>query len=222
MKKALSALLAAVMVLGLAAVMPITASAALGAPKNLVLTPGDGTITVMFDPPDDNGSPIFDYSISWSWPDDWDRRSGLALSVLPYTISGLTNGTEYTIQVDANYGAYGNGPTVTGTCTPHVHDFGTVWVNDATGHWHACSICGAKSDVAAHTPGGWAVVTAPTATTAGSKQKTCTVCGYVMETQTIAATGKFIKLWGKETKWLDNFGNWLLVIFCFGWIWMAF
>ena len=32
----------------------------------------------------------------------------------------------------------------------------------------------------------------------------------------------YIKLWGKTTKWLSNFGNWLLVIFCFGWIWMAF
>jgi len=32
----------------------------------------------------------------------------------------------------------------------------------------------------------------------------------------------YIKLWGKTTKYLSNFGNWLLVIFCFGWIWMAF
>ncbi|MCL1951845.1 MAG: hypothetical protein FWF60_03350 [Oscillospiraceae bacterium] len=74
---------------------------------------------------------------------------------------------------------------------------------------------------AAHTPGEWIVDTAATATTAGSRHRTCTVCGFV-ETQTIAATGKFIKLWGKTTTWLDNFGNWLLVIFCFGWIWMAF
>ena len=35
-------------------------------------------------------------------------------------------------------------------------------------------------------------------------------------------SAKYIKLWGKVTKYLDNFGNWLLVIFCFGWIWMAF
>jgi hypothetical protein len=33
---------------------------------------------------------------------------------------------------------------------------------------------------------------------------------------------KYIKLWGKETKYVDNFGNWLMVIFLFGWIWMAF
>jgi uncharacterized repeat protein (TIGR02543 family) len=33
---------------------------------------------------------------------------------------------------------------------------------------------------------------------------------------------KYIKLWSKETKYKDNFGNWLLVIFLFGWLWMAF
>jgi hypothetical protein len=33
---------------------------------------------------------------------------------------------------------------------------------------------------------------------------------------------KYIKLWGKETTYKDNFGNWLMVIFLFGWIWMAF
>ncbi|MCL1951447.1 MAG: hypothetical protein FWF60_01325 [Oscillospiraceae bacterium] len=75
---------------------------------------------------------------------------------------------------------------------------------------------------AAHTPGDWTVDTAATATTAGSKHKECTACKAVTETQVIPATGKFIHLWGKETKWLDNFWNWLLVIFCFGWIWMAF
>jgi len=32
----------------------------------------------------------------------------------------------------------------------------------------------------------------------------------------------YIKLWGKTTKYLSNFGNWLMVIFLFGWIWMAF
>ncbi|MDR1735070.1 MAG: InlB B-repeat-containing protein [Oscillospiraceae bacterium] len=31
-----------------------------------------------------------------------------------------------------------------------------------------------------------------------------------------------IHLWGKHTKYESNFINWLLVIICFGWIWMAF
>ena len=33
---------------------------------------------------------------------------------------------------------------------------------------------------------------------------------------------KMIKLWGKTTTYVSNFGNWLLCILCFGWIWMAF
>jgi uncharacterized repeat protein (TIGR02543 family) len=35
-------------------------------------------------------------------------------------------------------------------------------------------------------------------------------------------TTKYISLWGKPTKYASNFGNWLMVIFLFGWIWMAF
>ena len=32
----------------------------------------------------------------------------------------------------------------------------------------------------------------------------------------------YIWLWGKKTGYLSNFLNWMLCIFCFGWIWMAF
>jgi uncharacterized repeat protein (TIGR02543 family) len=44
---------------------------------------------------------------------------------------------------------------------------------------------------------------------------------------TVTATYKdadcnHIFLWGKHTKYENNFINWLLVIVCFGWIWMAF
>ncbi|MCL1952599.1 MAG: hypothetical protein FWF60_07205 [Oscillospiraceae bacterium] len=36
-------------------------------------------------------------------------------------------------------------------------------------------------------------------------------------------TGDYFKLWGKTTTYLkSNFWNWILLIFCFGWIWMAF
>ena len=33
---------------------------------------------------------------------------------------------------------------------------------------------------------------------------------------------QYFKLWGKVTKWEKTFWNWLLLILCFGWIWMAF
>ena len=46
----------------------------------------------------------------------------------------------------------------------------TVWKNDTTQHWHACS-CGAKTDAANHTSSGAATESTP---------ETCTVCGYVI------------------------------------------
>ncbi|MCL1951978.1 MAG: hypothetical protein FWF60_04040 [Oscillospiraceae bacterium] len=81
---------------------------------------------------------------------------------------------------------------------------------------------------AAHTPGDWIVDTQPTATVAGSKHKECTACGQVTATEVIPATGggdtgDYFVLWGKTTTYLkSNFWNWILLIFLFGWIWMAF
>lgn len=49
------------------------------------------------------------------------------------------------------------------------HDYQTAWSMDETNHWHECSVCREKTDVAAHVPGAEA-----TETTA----QTCTVCGY--------------------------------------------
>ncbi|MCL1952557.1 MAG: DUF6273 domain-containing protein [Oscillospiraceae bacterium] len=111
------------------------------------------------------------------------------------------------------------------------HTFGGAWQKNASGHWQVCS-CGATSDVAGHAFGAWAEDTAPTATTEGTKHRDCTVCGY-REDGTIPATGGggtdpvddslYIRLWGKTTKYLKScFWNWILLIFCFGWIWMAF
>ena len=70
----------------------------------------------------------------------------------------------------------------------HTHSYGSDWKNDADNHWHECS-CGDKKDTAAHTAGEWVIDTPATTTTSGSKHKECTVCGYVMETGTIPATG---------------------------------
>jgi len=35
-------------------------------------------------------------------------------------------------------------------------------------------------------------------------------------------TKQYFKLWGKQTTWEKTFLNWILLIVCFGWIWMAF
>ena len=70
----------------------------------------------------------------------------------------------------------------------HTHSYGSDWKYDADNHWHECS-CGDKADKAAHTAGEWIIDTPATATTSGSKHKECTVCGYMMATETIPATG---------------------------------
>ena len=51
------------------------------------------------------------------------------------------------------------------------HTYKTEWSTDETNHWHECSVCGDKKDVAAHIPGAEATETTPL---------TCTVCDYVI------------------------------------------
>ncbi len=68
------------------------------------------------------------------------------------------------------------------------HDYGDDWEYDGEGHWLECD-CGDIHEPGVHTAGSWIVDTKATETKAGSKHKECTVCGYVMEKQSIPATG---------------------------------
>ena len=67
------------------------------------------------------------------------------------------------------------------------------WKSDNTDHWKECTVVGCgviiEGSKAAHTAGEWIIDTPATATTSGSKHKECTVCGYMMATETIPATG---------------------------------
>ena len=58
------------------------------------------------------------------------------------------------------------------------HDVGTNWLHDETNHWKECTVCHAKSDIAAHDFGEWTEVTAPTYVADGAKKRTCNTCGY--------------------------------------------
>ena len=78
--------------------------------------------------------------------------------------------------------------TIEAAGSGHTHSYGTEWKNNSDKHWHECS-CGNKKDEAVHTASEWITDTEATATTDGAKHKECTVCGYVMETGTIPATG---------------------------------
>ena len=96
------------------------------------------------------------------------------------------NGATWTFTVTAEDGStqktYTINVSVNGT-----HTYGD-WQSDGQSHWKECA-CGDKTDVAAHIAGDWITDTAATETTDGTKHKECTVCGYVLETGTIPATG---------------------------------
>ena len=78
----------------------------------------------------------------------------------------------------------------------HVHAWSAGWATNETAHWHVCTAlnCPVTDNAQmrgyeTHTAGAWETVVQPTDTADGKKQKKCTECGYVMEEETIPATG---------------------------------
>lgn len=60
---------------------------------------------------------------------------------------------------------------VCGSVRTVTHKYSTAWSKNSTQHWHACSVCGAKSDTGNHYPG-------PAATE--EKAQYCLTCGLMM------------------------------------------
>ena len=84
----------------------------------------------------------------------------------------------------------------------HTHKFATDWTKDETNHWHAAT-CGHKDEVidkAAHTFGDWTITKEPTEEAEGSREKSCTVCGYTVPEviEKLAHTHKFATDWTKD------------------------
>ncbi len=67
------------------------------------------------------------------------------------------------------------------------HSYSTEWKFDADSHWHECT-CGERSDERSHTFGDWTVTKEATETADGSRERKCTVCGYV-QSEKISAIG---------------------------------
>ena len=76
---------------------------------------------------------------------------------------------------------------------PLGHDYDTEWSQDETHHWHVCQRCQDIADLEEHTASGWITDKAATAKADGERHKECTVCGYILETDTIPATGSKTK-----------------------------
>ena len=77
----------------------------------------------------------------------------------------------------------GNVTTVTVTVNAG-HDYGTEWKSDESSHWHECA-CGDKADTAAHIKDGGTITKPATETETGLRTYKCSVCGYVMQEETI-------------------------------------
>ena len=84
----------------------------------------------------------------------------------------------------------------------HIHTYSEAWTKDETNHWHAAT-CGHKDEVidkAAHTFGDWTITKDPTEEAEGSREKSCTVCGYTVPEviEKLAHTHKFASEWTSD------------------------
>lgn len=129
-----------------------------------------------------------DVTYSYEWYKDGEQIENQTDAVLKITESGT-----YTVKVTA-YKAQ-NGSVLHSaevesapvTCTLD-HTYGDNWKFDESNHWHEC-FCGAKDGLQEHTFGAWKVTKEPTATEPGSRERTCSVCGYT-EKETVPSTGQ--------------------------------
>ena len=72
------------------------------------------------------------------------------------------------------------------------HTYPATYAHDNSSHWQICTVCGEKTEKVAHTFGNWTVITEPTTTATGLKERACTVCG-VRQTEAIPAKGEDVK-----------------------------
>lgn len=84
-----------------AQLQPMPAQTTPEAPTDLVATPSSGQLSIAFTAPTDNGgSPITNYKYSINNGASWLTRSPAA-TTSPLVITGLTNGTEYSVKLRA-------------------------------------------------------------------------------------------------------------------------
>jgi|GEM_PF-3414229 len=87
-------------------------------PTNLSLTSGDGTVGISWAAPASNGSPITDYTISYTQAGGSEQTVSLGSASTSYTLEGLTNGVNYTIKVSAENSAGTSSYSSTATQAP--------------------------------------------------------------------------------------------------------
>ena len=68
------------------------------------------------------------------------------------------------------------------------HSYGEEYEKDADNHWKQCG-CGNMIEKSAHTFGEWATIKEATKSEKGSKEKTCSVCGYKVTEEILVVEG---------------------------------
>lgn len=86
------------------------------------------------------------------------------------------------------------------------HQFASEWSADESNHWHACAVCGAEGDKAAHEADNGTVTVEPTENTEGVKVFHCTECHKELRTEPIAPLGHQHQISGAWTS--DESGHW--------------
>jgi len=84
-------------------------------------------------------------------------------------------------------GDHDENPLVSNPETNHIVN--DKYCFDSQNHWKVCSECGEKIDISQHISNSGVVTIQPTATTTGVRVYSCSVCGCVLRTETIPATG---------------------------------
>ena len=101
------------------------------------------------------------------------------------TTDKLDHAYDNACDTECNYGC--------GTTREPDHDYAVQWSSDGENHWHACSVCGDKTDILPHTPGDPATEW---------NAQTCTECGFVIQ----AALGHTHNY---KNEWIyDDLGHW--------------
>ena len=109
------------------------------APTLTSITPSDGTLTVSFTGASANGSPITNYQYSTDGGSSWVTPSP-AVVASPLVITGLTNGTAYSVQIRAvNAVGIGRASETTAVSTP-VLTAGAPTIGAITGSNQALSV----------------------------------------------------------------------------------
>ncbi|MEI6621923.1 MAG: fibronectin type III domain-containing protein, partial [Actinomycetes bacterium] len=94
--------------------LPATPTTTPAAPTGVVITPGNGSLSVAFTPGADGGLPILNYQFSVNGGVSWVTSSPTVTSS-PIVITGLANGTAYSIQLRA---VNADGAGAASTATP--------------------------------------------------------------------------------------------------------